>query len=409
DRRQCHRDRADQHQAHAGILDDRQHGLHADGLSRRQHQLLQRGDVLYDHLCDDHAGQLRHGIAALARRLRSRPAGRLQGPQSAQSVVCVPDAADDVLAGRHSAHRRLLRQVRRDRGRRRRWARLARRRGGDGVADRSLLLPAHRQADVFRRSGRYRAAGGAKRYQGLAVDQRTCTPVAGHFSAMAAGDVRGRPDAVLLITSRRADKAESNSGSKMRVGFFVTCLVDLMRPATGLAAIRLLEAGGARVFVPPAQTCCGQPGYNSGDRAGAIALARKLVAEFESCDYLVAAPGSCTVMIKTHYADLFRDDPPLLARAAALSAKTFELSDFLANVLDLDAVPGTYTGTVTYHDSCAGLREMGVKQQPRALLARMPGVRLVEMTECETCCGFGGTFSIKYGEIATGLPRQQTQ
>jgi L-lactate dehydrogenase complex protein LldE len=108
-------------------------------------------------------------------------------------------------------------------------------------------------------------------------------------------------------------------------------------------------------------------------------------------------------MIKTHYADLFRDDPPLLARAAALAARTFELTDFLENVLKLDAMPGTYTGTVTYHDSCAGLREMGVKQQPRALLARMPGVRLAEMTECETCCGFGGTFSIKYGEIATRL------
>ena len=189
----------------------------------------------------------------------------------------------------------------------------------------------------------------------------------------------------------------------MRVGFFVTCLVDLMRPAIGFAAIRLLEAGGAEVVVPPTQTCCGQPGYNSGDRAGAIALARKLVAEFESCDYLVAPSGSCTGMIKTHYADLCRDDPPLLERAAALAARTFELTDFLENVLKLDAVPGTFTGTVTYHDSCAGLREMGVKQQPRALLARMPGVRLTEMSECETCCGFGGTFSIKFGEIATRL------
>ena len=189
----------------------------------------------------------------------------------------------------------------------------------------------------------------------------------------------------------------------MRVGFFVTCLVDLMRPSIGFAAIRLLEAGGAEVFVPPTQTCCGQPGYNSGDRAGAIALARKLVAEFESCDYLVAPSGSCAGMIKTHYADLFRDDKPLLARAAALGARTFELTDFLENVLKLDAVPGRFTGTITYHDSCAGLREMDVKQQPRALLARMPGVRLAEMAECETCCGFGGTFSIKYGEIATRL------
>lgn len=189
----------------------------------------------------------------------------------------------------------------------------------------------------------------------------------------------------------------------MRVGLFVTCLVDLMRPAIGFAAIRLLEAGGADVFVPPTQTCCGQPGYNSGDRAGAIPLARKLVAEFESCDYLVVPSGSCSGMIKTHYADLFRDDPAMLLRAEALAARTRELTDFLVNVLDIETVPGRFAGKVTYHDSCAGLREMGVKTQPRLLLAKMPGVKLEEMAECETCCGFGGTFSIKYGEISTRL------
>lgn len=189
----------------------------------------------------------------------------------------------------------------------------------------------------------------------------------------------------------------------MRVGFFVTCLVDLMRPTIGFAAIRLLEAGGAEVYVPPTQTCCGQPGYNSGDRAGAIALATKLIGEFEGCDYLVAPSGSCSGMIKTHYRDLFRDDPAMLGRAEALAQRTWELTDFLVTVLKLESVPGTFAGTVTYHDSCAGLREMGVKAQPRALLARMPGVKLNEMAECETCCGFGGTFSIKYGEIATRL------
>lgn len=189
----------------------------------------------------------------------------------------------------------------------------------------------------------------------------------------------------------------------MRVGLFVTCLVDLMRPSIGFAAIKLLEAGGAQVDVPPAQTCCGQPGYNSGDRAGATALAAKLVAEFEACDYLVAPSGSCSGMIKTHYADLFRDDPTLLARAGALAAKTYELTDFLVKVLKLDRVPGNFRGTVTYHDSCAGLREMGVKRQPRALLEKMPGVAVTEMADCETCCGFGGTFAIKYGEISTRM------
>ena len=189
----------------------------------------------------------------------------------------------------------------------------------------------------------------------------------------------------------------------MRVGFFVTCLVDLMRPSIGFAAIRLLEAGGAQVVTPPAQTCCGQPGYNSGDRRGATALAAKLIAEFEACDYLVAPSGSCTGMIKTHYADLFRDDPAMLARANALGAKTWELTDFLINILKLASVPGKFSGAVTYHDSCAGLREMGVKQQPRELMAMVPGLELREMTECETCCGFGGTFSIKYGEISSRL------
>ena len=189
----------------------------------------------------------------------------------------------------------------------------------------------------------------------------------------------------------------------MRVGFFVTCLVDSMRPSIGFAAIKLLEAGGATVFVPPTQTCCGQPGYNSGDRAGAKALATKLLAEFEDCDYLVAPSGSCSGMIKMHYGDLFRDDPAMLSRVEALSAKTFELTDFLVSVLKLDRVPGSFAGTVTYHDSCSGLREMGVKRQPRALLAKIPGVKLVEMAESETCCGFGGTFAIKFGEISARL------
>jgi len=189
----------------------------------------------------------------------------------------------------------------------------------------------------------------------------------------------------------------------MRVGFFVTCLVDLMRPSIGFAAIELLEAGGAQVVVPPTQTCCGQPAYNSGDRADARALAAKLVAEFEGCDYLVAPSGSCSGMIRTHYADLFTDDPAMLKRVEALAAKTWELTAFLVEKLGLDRVPGRFDGTITYHDSCAGLREMGVKIQPRALLAKVPGVKLAEMPESEVCCGFGGTFSIKFGEISARL------
>ncbi len=195
----------------------------------------------------------------------------------------------------------------------------------------------------------------------------------------------------------------------MRVGFFVTCLVDLMRPSIGFAAIRLLEAGGAEVYVPPTQTCCGQPAYNSGDRADAKALAAKVVAEFEDCDCLVAPSGSCSGMIRTHYADLFADDPAMSGRVAALAAKTRELTQFLVDELKLAAVPGRFDGTVTYHDSCAGLREMGVKASPRALLAKVPGLVLKEMAESETCCGFGGTFAIKFGEISAHLAENKCQ
>lgn len=195
----------------------------------------------------------------------------------------------------------------------------------------------------------------------------------------------------------------------MRVGFFVTCLVDLMRPSIGFAAIRLLEAGGAEVYVPPTQTCCGQPAYNSGDRADARALALKLIGEFEACDWLVAPSGSCTGMIRTHYADLFAQDAATLRRAEALASRTRELTDFLVNELKLDHVPGRFAGTVTYHDSCAGLREMAVKSQPRRLLATMPDLKVVEMAECESCCGFGGTFSIKYGEISARMADNKCQ
>jgi L-lactate dehydrogenase complex protein LldE len=195
----------------------------------------------------------------------------------------------------------------------------------------------------------------------------------------------------------------------MRVGLFVTCLVDLMRPSVGFAALKLLEAAGADVAVPPAQTCCGQPAYNSGDRADTIALARKVVEEFEGCDYVVAPSGSCSGMIRTHYPELFADDPPMLARVQKLAARTHEITDFLANVLKVKSVPGQYKGTITYHDCCAGLREMGVKTQPRALLETMPGVTLQEMAEPETCCGFGGTFSIKFGEISARLADNKCQ
>ncbi len=189
----------------------------------------------------------------------------------------------------------------------------------------------------------------------------------------------------------------------MRVGLIVTCLVDLMRPGVGFAALELLESAGCEVTVPAKQTCCGQPGWNSGDRGSARALAMKLLDEFSDCDYVVAPSGSCAGMVKVHYADVFKDDEYQLARAKKLAARTHELTDFLVNILKIERVPGTFAGTVTYHDSCSGLRELGVKAQPRALLAMVPGLRLAEMSESETCCGFGGSFAIKFGDISAQM------
>ena len=193
----------------------------------------------------------------------------------------------------------------------------------------------------------------------------------------------------------------------MRVGLFVTCLVDLMRPRIGFAAIKLLEAAGCEVVVPRAQTCCGQPGYNSGDRESAKALAGKVLDEFEGVDYVVVPSGSCGGMIRTHYPELFRDSAHERERVRNLCERTYELTDFLVNVAKWKSTPSTYSGTVTYHDSCAGLRELGVKAQPRALLAGMPGLTLREMQEAETCCGFGGAFALKFGEISSHIAERK--
>ncbi|MFN3564813.1 MAG: (Fe-S)-binding protein [Burkholderiaceae bacterium] len=189
----------------------------------------------------------------------------------------------------------------------------------------------------------------------------------------------------------------------MRVGLFVTCLVDLVRPEIGFSALKLLELAGCQVGVPESQTCCGQPAYNSGDAATARALAGRVLRDFEAFDYVVVPSGSCAGQIAMHYVDLFRDDPDLKARADALAAKTYELTDFLVNVARIDRLSSHFRGTVTYHDSCSGLRELGVSTQPRELLSKVPGAKLVEMKDCRNCCGFGGTFSLKYGEISAAI------
>jgi L-lactate dehydrogenase complex protein LldE len=180
----------------------------------------------------------------------------------------------------------------------------------------------------------------------------------------------------------------------------VTCLVDLYRPSVGFAAIQLLEQAGCQVEVPRAQTCCGQPAYNSGDRATARDLAAGILDAFGGYDYVVAPSGSCAGMLKTHLPFLFDNDPNLRARADRLAERTFELTSFLVDVRGFaPSLRANQAGTFTYHDACSGLRELGVKQQPRKLLADV-GAAVAEMAEPEICCGFGGTFCVKYPEIS---------
>lgn len=195
---------------------------------------------------------------------------------------------------------------------------------------------------------------------------------------------------------------------KPRVGLFATCLVDLMRPSVGFAAAKLLEDAGCEVHVP-AQTCCGQPAYNSGDRGTTRALAEQIIETFGRFDYVVAPSGSCAGMIKTHYPELFADDPNWLPKAHALAEKTHELTSFLVDVMFVTSVDARFDGRVTYHDSCAGLRELGVRPQPRKLLRSVAGLELVEMQETDVCCGFGGTFAVKYGDISGAIVEQKTR
>jgi L-lactate dehydrogenase complex protein LldE len=189
----------------------------------------------------------------------------------------------------------------------------------------------------------------------------------------------------------------------MRVGLFVTCLADLMRPSVAFAAVKLLEDAGCTVEVPAGQTCCGQPALNSGDSVDAREIAKKVIAAFEGFDAVVGPSGSCMGTLRQDYPALFADEPEWRTRAEDLAARSHELLSFLVDVLKVERVEARFEGKVTYHDSCAGLREMGVKGQPRKLLASVKGLELVEMDGTEACCGFGGTFCVKYPEISTKM------
>lgn len=190
------------------------------------------------------------------------------------------------------------------------------------------------------------------------------------------------------------------SSSQPNVALFVTCLVDLFRPSVGFAAMKLMEEAGCKVSVPNSQTCCGQPTYNSGDRKNTVQIARQVIQTFEHYDYVVAPSGSCAGMIKEHYPRLFEGVPSWHKKSLNLASRIYELTSFLVDVLGVTGVSGTYAAKTTYHDSCSGLRELGIKEQPRKLLAGIEGLKTEEYDGAETCCGFGGIFCIKYSEIS---------
>jgi L-lactate dehydrogenase complex protein LldE len=204
------------------------------------------------------------------------------------------------------------------------------------------------------------------------------------------------------------DKDARVTDQPPRVALLVTCLVDLFRPTVGFAAVKLLEDAGCIVEVPHAQTCCGQPAYNSGDRADAIAMARRMIEAFAGYDYVVVPSGSCGGMVRKHYPGLFGEGTPERAAADALSARTYELVSFLTEVMGVEGVVARFPHKVTYHDSCSGLRELGIERQPRALLASVQGLEMAEMTEAKICCGFGGTFCVKYPDISNDMLDKKT-
>jgi L-lactate dehydrogenase complex protein LldE len=191
------------------------------------------------------------------------------------------------------------------------------------------------------------------------------------------------------------DHITVNTTEHYRVGLFVTCLADLFRPSVGFASIALLEQAGCQVTVPMDQSCCGQPAYNSGDYVAAAKTAQNVIASFEFADYVVLPSGSCTGMMVHHYPRILEGE--WRERALSLSAKTFELTTFLAEIAcpvanePLPSMPLT----VTYHDGCAGLRELNIRDQPRQLLKNMCGIEIKELEKAEVCCGFGGTFCAK--------------
>ena len=188
-----------------------------------------------------------------------------------------------------------------------------------------------------------------------------------------------------------------------RVSLFVTCVVDQLFPHVGLAMATVLERLGYTVDFPEAQTCCGQPAFNNGYWAEARAVARHFLDTFEACEQIVAPSGSCTSMVVNHFAELFRKEPEMLARVEALGGRIWEFSSFLTDAAGVEDVGARFEEVVTFHDGCHGLRELGIRSAPRRLLAQVRGLELRELAPAGECCGFGGTFAVKFDELSSAM------
>ena len=202
--------------------------------------------------------------------------------------------------------------------------------------------------------------------------------------------------------------SQRNKAVGKSVGLFATCLVDLVRPEIGFSAASLLADAGFEVQVPKSQTCCGQPQFNSGDLAGTRKLARRFLKTFESFDYVVVPSGSCAATVKIHYPEVLADDLTHESQVADMAAKTYELTEFLTEVADCQIV-AEYSASCTYHDSCSGYRELGIRTQPRMLLDQVEGLKMTECNESSACCGFGGTFCVKYPQISARIAAEKAE
>ena len=195
----------------------------------------------------------------------------------------------------------------------------------------------------------------------------------------------------------------------MNVDAFIPCFIDQFYPETAANFISVLKKAGCTVNYNPEQTCCGQPAFNSGYWKEAKTMAKKFLADFDSADVIVAPSASCTGFVKNYYSEIFEEDETNLVKSNQISKRVFELTDFLVNHLKRTDFGASFNHKVTFHDSCAGLREYGIKKEPRVLLENVIGLELIEMKNTETCCGFGGTFAAKFHSISTSMTDQKVE